>query len=91
MRFEWDEDKALKNVKKHRVSFEHAQQVFDDPRAVPFEDLKHSADNETRYVMIGMSPIGLLFVSFTYRGDVVRVISAHRAEKWMVKIYEEDN
>jgi uncharacterized DUF497 family protein len=38
-----------------------------------------------------MSPIGLLFVSFTYRGDVVRVISAHRAEKWMVKIYEEDN
>jgi uncharacterized DUF497 family protein len=65
MRFEWDEEKALENAKKHRVSFEQAQQVFDDPRAVPFEDLEHSTTNETRYVMIGMSPLGLLFVSFT--------------------------
>ena len=61
MRFEWDEDKALANANKHRVSFEEAQQVFNDPRAVPFEDLKHSAHDETRYVMIGMSSIGLLF------------------------------
>ena len=44
MRFEWDDDKALRNAKKHRVSFERAQEVFDDPRAVPFEDLKHSRD-----------------------------------------------
>lgn len=72
------------------MSFEQAQQVFDDPRAVPFEDLKHS-ENETRYVMIGMSSIGLLFVSFTYRDAVVRLISARRAEKWMVKIYEDKN
>jgi len=90
MRFEWDADKALKNAKKHRVSFEQAQQVFDDPRAVPFEALKHSHD-ETRYVMIGMSSIGLLCVSFTYRDAVVRLISAHRAEKWMVKVYEDEN
>ena len=55
MRFEWDEDKALENAKKHRVSFEQAQQVFDDPRAVPFEDLEHSTAEEARYVMMGMS------------------------------------
>jgi len=90
MQFEWDEDKAIKNAQKHRVSFEHAQQVFDDPRAVPFEDLKHS-HNETRYEMIGMSSIGLLVVSFTYREAVVRLISARRAENWMVKIYEDEN
>jgi len=89
MQFEWDEDKALENAKKHRVSFEQAQQVFDDPRAVPFEDLKHSRD-EARYVMIGMSSVGLLFVSFTYRDAVVRLISARRAENWMVKIYEDE-
>ena len=65
MQFEWDEDKALKNAKKHRVSFEQAQQVFDDPRLVPFEDLEHSSDDETRYEMIGMSSIGVLVVSFT--------------------------
>ena len=90
MQFEWDEGKALKNAKKHRVSFEQAQQVFDDPRAVPFEDLEHSTDDETRYVMIGMSSIGLLLVSFTYRDAVVRLISAHRTENWMVKIYEDE-
>ncbi len=91
MRFEWDEDKAQKNAKKHRVSFEHAQQVFDDPRAVPFEDLEHSSPDETRYVMIGMSSIGLLFVSFTYRDEAVRLVSARRAETWMVRVYEDEN
>ena len=91
MQFEWDEDKALQNATENiGVSFEQAQEVFDDPRAVPFEDLEHSNDEETRYVMIGMSSIGLLFISFTYRGNVVRFISARRAEKWMVKIYEDE-
>jgi uncharacterized protein len=90
MRFEWDEDKALDNAKKHRISFEQAQQVFDDPRAVPFEDLEHSTTDETRYVMIGIASVGLLFVSFTYRDEVVRLISARRAEKWMVKVYEDE-
>ena len=89
MQFEWDEDKALANAKKHRVSFDQAQEIFNDPRAVPYEDLEHSADDETRYVMIGMSSIGLLFVSFTYRDKVVRLISARRAEKWMMKVYED--
>lgn len=90
MRFEWDEEKALENAKKHRVTFEQAQQVFDDSRAVPFEDLEHSTAEEARYVMIGMSSLGLLFVSFTFRDDVVRLISARRAEKWMVKVYEDE-
>jgi uncharacterized DUF497 family protein len=91
MQFEWDEDKALANANKHRVSFEQAQQLFNDPRAVPYEDLEHSTHDETRYVMIGMSSIGLLFVSFTYRDKIVRLISARRAEKWMVKVYENEN
>ena len=69
MRFEWDEEKAEENRRKHRVPFEPAQ--------------------ETRYVMIGMSSMGLLYVSFTYREDAIRFISARRAAKWMVKIYED--
>ena len=90
MHFEWDEDKAQQNAKKHRVSFEQAQEVFDDPRAIPFEDLQHSSHEETRYVMIGMSSIGLLFVSFAYGDEAVRLITARRAEKWMVKMYEDE-
>lgn len=90
MQFEWDEDKARQNTKKHRVSFEQARQVFDDPRVVPFEDLEHSSDDQTRYLIIGMSSIGLLFVSFAFGDEVIRLISARRAEKWMVKIYEDE-
>lgn len=89
MHFEWDEGKAQQNATKHRVSFEQAKEVFDDPRAVPFEDLEHSSQHETRHVMIGMSSIGLLFVSFLYDNEYVRLISARRAEKWMVKVYED--
>jgi uncharacterized DUF497 family protein len=91
MRFEWDDDKALGNVRKHRVSFEQAQEIFSDPRAVPFEDLEHSSLDETRYLMIGMASVGLLLVSFTYRDDTVRLISARLAEKRFVKIYEDEN
>ena len=65
--------------------------MFNDPRAVPFEDLEHSGHDETRYVMIGMSSVGLLSVSFTCRDELVRLISARRAEKWMVKVYEDEN
>ena len=89
MRFEWDEEKAQENLKRHKVTFERAQQIFDDPRSVPFEDLEHLTIDETRYAMIGMSSIGLLFVAFTYREDAIRFFSARRAEKWMVKIYED--
>lgn len=90
MHFEWDEVKAQQNAKKHRVTYEQAQEIFNDPRAVPFEDLEHSTHEETRYVMIGMSSIGLLFVSFSYREKFVRLISARRAQKWMVKVYEDE-
>lgn len=91
MRFEWDDEKAARNERKHRVSFEKAQEVFNDPRAVPFEDLEHSLPDEIRYLMIGMTSVGLVLVSFTYRDDTVRLISARVAEKRFVKIYEDEN
>lgn len=91
MRFEWDDEKAARNERKHRVSFESAQEVFDDPRAVPFEDLEHSSPDETRYLMIGMTSSVLLLVSFIYRDDTIRLISALVAEKRFLKIYEDEN
>ena len=38
MRFEWDEDKNRRNLAKHKVSFETAKSVFDDPRALSIQD-----------------------------------------------------
>lgn len=84
--FEWDHDKAQKNWRKHGITFEQAKYVFDDPFAVYLVDDAHS-DNEERFVVIGMTPIGLLFVSFTNRFRTIRIISARRASPAMHRIY----
>jgi len=47
--FEWDEEKARKNLRKHKVSFEEAKTVYNDPFLWTFPDPEHS-DIEQRYV-----------------------------------------
>lgn len=89
MSFEWDEDKAATNVEKHGVSFEEAQTVFDDPLFVDFYDLEHSHE-EHRYIILGASNQGrLLMVSYTERGDNVRLISSREATPAERRAYEE--
>ena len=69
LEFEWDEDKAASNQKKHRVSFEEAATVFADPLAAIFEDEAHS-EEEHRELIIGHSAENqLLLVCFTERGS----------------------
>ena len=46
IRFEWDEEKAALNLKKHKVSFEEAKTVFYDPNALLISDPEHSADED---------------------------------------------
>jgi len=91
--FEWDDDKAGANLKKHRVGFDEASTVFGDPLAKIFSDDQHS-DLEVREIIIGHSISGrLLLVSFTERGrgrDRVRIISARAATRNERKAYEEN-
>lgn len=54
MKFEWDLNKALTNVKKHGVSFEEASTVFDDENAILFDDPDHS-ESEERFMLLGLS------------------------------------
>lgn len=69
LQFEWDEDKAKANAKKHGVTFEEASSVFADPLAAIFVDEAHSGE-ELREIIIGHSEDGrLLLTSFTERGD----------------------
>ena len=90
LRFEWDEDKAAANLRKHGVTFDEASSVFADSLAVIFDDEEHSLD-EIREIMIGHSVLQrLLLVSFTERGDdLVRIISARKATKRERKDHEE--
>jgi uncharacterized protein len=87
--FEWDDRKAASSLTKHNVSFEEAMSVFDDGRGATRNDPDHSAA-ERREIIIGFSSAGrLLFVSFTERADVIRIISARVATHHEQRLYEE--
>lgn len=89
MRFEWDENKAAVNISKHGVSFEETKSVFDDSLYVDFYDPDHSI-SEHRYIIIGESQQGrLLIVSYTERGDIIRLISSREVTPAERKVYEE--
>ncbi len=89
LKFEWDLEKAKKNLKKHDVSFEEASTIFEDPQFISFLDEEHSTDEE-RHITIGMSDkICLLMVAHTERRNLIRLISARKATKNEEKFYNE--
>jgi uncharacterized DUF497 family protein len=90
MEFEWDQSKAVSNLKKHGVSFEEAKTVFDNPLAVIFDDEDHSI-GEQREIIIGHSRQNrLLLIAFTERSGNVRIISARLATRQEREDYEQN-
>ncbi len=89
MRFEWDPNKAKKNLNKHGVSFEEAASVFYDPLVATGADPDHSVGEE-RLISFGISSSGrLLVIAHTERGNAIRIINARIATRLERKIYEE--
>ena len=89
LNFEWDGEKAKKNLKKHKVSFDEATTIFIDPFAITIPDIDHSVD-EQRYIDIGSSDKGrALVVIYTERGPNIRIISCRKAASSERKLYEE--
>ena len=88
MEFEWDENKNVENIKKHRVKFEEAAKAFADKNAVELFDELNS-ESEIRLQIIALSPVRLLLVSFTIREERIRIISARKADAKQTKIYNE--
>ena len=89
IRFEWDDRKSRENKRRHGVSFEEAQTVFLDERAIRYFDPDHSAD-EDRFIMLGMSfNLRVLVVCHCYRAadSSIRIISARKANKKEAKAY----
>lgn len=78
MDFEWSTEKSEANKRKHNVSFETATRVFLDPFVVEFDD-EHDV-GELRFNAIGLVDGRMLFVTYTMRGEVCRIISARGAE-----------
>ena len=80
LKFEWNKSKAKENYAKHGVSFELAEKVFKDPFAVEFLDDRQDYGEE-RFIVIAMVDGDILYVVYTERKDVIRIVSARRATK----------
>ena len=92
--FDWDEDNTHKNWERHRVTPEEAEDVFLHEPLVVQSDVHHSR-HEKRYYALGQTGIGRrLFVVFTVRRKLIRVISArdmNRNEAATYQKYEKEN
>jgi uncharacterized protein len=90
MQFEWNEKKARLNLTKHKVSFEEAKTVFDDPLFLVFVDPDHSFE-ENRFIIMGETKQDrLIVVSYVERPPNTRLISARKATRAERKKYEEE-
>lgn len=85
LEFEWDEEKAKINLKKHGILFETAVKVFLDENRIEIYDEEHSMD-EDRYITIGLAG-EVLFVVYTERHPQIRLISARLATARERKVY----
>lgn len=90
MKFEWDEEKNQKNIKKHNISFEEAKTVFYDKKAL-FDFDKNHSDDEDRFIIIGESNLQrTLIVCHCIRyNDIIRIISARQISEKEYLYYKE--
>lgn len=88
--FEWDAAKNTANRAKHGLSFEEALEVFLDPQ-LRLKDASRAADNERRIKALGIRRGRLYAVTYTWRGDAARIISARRTNKKEDRDYGQDS
>lgn len=92
--FEWDEDKAKINLQKHKVSFDEAKTIFNDPLLVTFSDEFHSHE-EVRFISIGTSVDSRTLLLVHTEQDklkneiIIRIISCRKATPSEREIYEQ--
>ncbi|MDO9300152.1 MAG: BrnT family toxin [Anaerolineales bacterium] len=89
MTYQWDPNKAKSNLKKHGVRFADAVSVFEDDNAITIED-EHESEN--RFITIGRDILWrILVIVYTFRGVIIRIISARKATAHERKMYKEQD
>jgi len=86
--FEWDDEKAFTNQRKHGITFEEATTAFKDVLSITIDDPQHSQEEEEdRLILIGKSESdNTLVVIHIEKRDTIRIISARKATKKRTKI-----
>jgi len=88
--FQWDEGNSEKNWLKHKVSKADCEQVFFNHPLVVRHDSGHSAEGEIRFYVLGHTDRARrLFIVFTVRDQLIRVISAREMSKRERRIYND--
>lgn len=88
LEFKWDKGNINKNFKKHGITDRESEEVFSNKPLLVSLDKKHSTKNEIRYQALGKTDENkVLFLSFTIRGNKLRIISARKASKAERRIY----
>ena len=88
--FDWDDANSDKNWLKHKVSKIECEQVFFNSPLIITDDEKHS-ESEKRWLLLGRTDMNRkLFVVFTLRKNLIRVISARSMNKKEREIYDEE-
>ena len=88
MNYQWDRNKAQTNFRKHGIRFADAVSIFQDDNAITVEDTNHG--NEERYITIGCDAFGqILVVVYTWRSNIIRLISVQKATPRERRQYEE--
>lgn len=86
--FEWDNYNAEKIWRKHNVTFSECEELFFNRPLVVSDDVKHS-EKENRFYALGNTDASrMLFVVFTLRKNLIRVISARDVNRKERKAYE---
>jgi uncharacterized DUF497 family protein len=89
--FEWDNGNKVKNTLGHNVSNEECEEIFFDPAKKIRRDVLHSV-TESRHILIGQTKKQrLLFLVFTIRKKLIRVISARDLNRKEYILYEKNN
>jgi len=91
-KFIWNRSKNDANKKRHKISFEIASQVFNDPLAMVVYDFANSTFGEDRYRLTGFlsSHVSFVTVSFTPRMELTRIFSARKADEKEKEAYNEN-
>jgi len=87
--FQWDKGNSEKNWEKHKVTRNECEQVFFNIPLIISDDKKHS-DKEKRWYLLGQTDLSrLLFIVFTFRKNLIRVISARDMNQKEKQVYNE--
>ena len=85
MDFEFDDYKSNSNKKKHKINFNEAKDLWDDPDLI---EIPIKTSDEPRYLVIGKISGKHWSGIITYRDEKIRIISVRRSRKEEVELYE---